>query len=203
MWPLLDRKYQVLILVGSGIIVAWAIDAGYAFLVGHSAGPLHWISFAAFVVGVVFAFVAERSWRWVWAKFPFLARLIFPDLNGKWAGSLMSTWIDPTTREPKAPIPATITIRQTLWKTTVSLSTPESTSHSTRAFLEPHSDIGHFKIWYSYNNEPLAQHQHRSSPHEGVAFLELDLDVDPSRLMGRYYTARKTTGDIDVRKVTR
>lgn len=146
MWSLLGNKTQVLILVGMGIVVAWALDAGYAFLVGHNTSPLHWISFATFIVGVVFAFIAENSWRWFWRKLPFLTRTVFPDLNGKWAGSLSSTWIDPTTGQPKPPIPTTITIRQTLLKTTVSLSTSESTSHSTRALLEPHYDIAHFRI---------------------------------------------------------
>jgi SMODS-associating 2TM, beta-strand rich effector domain len=200
MWSLVGHKTQVLILVATGIVIAWALDAAYTIINGHSAGVLHWISFASFIVGVIFFLIAEKSWRWIWRKCHLLNRLIFPDLNGTWTGTLVSTWIDPTTGQPKPAIPTTIIIRQTLLKTTVSLSTTESTSHSTRAFLEPHRDIAHFKIWYSYNNDPMAQHRHRSSPHEGVAFLALDLDSDPTRLTGRYYTARKTTGDIDVRK---
>ena len=83
----------------------------------------------------------------------------------------------------------------------VSLKTGESTSHSTRALLEKFSETSRFRIWYSYNNDPQAQYQHRSSPHEGVAFLELDADSDMNRLTGRYYTARRTTGDIDVVRI--
>jgi hypothetical protein len=200
MWSLIGHRTQVAILVGAGIIIAWILDGAYAFAVGHKAGVLHWISFATFLVGVVLAFIADKFWRTLWRRFPFLARMTFPDLNGKWIGELISTWVDPATGQPKPTIPTTIIIRQSLWKTTVSLSTAESTSHSTRAILEPHYDAAHFKVWYSYNNDPKAQHQHRSSPHEGVAFLELDLDADQHRLTGSYYTARKTTGDIDVRR---
>jgi hypothetical protein len=34
-----------------------------------------------------------------------------------------------------------------------------------------------------------------------VAWLELDIDNDPERLVGCYYTDRKTSGDIDVRRL--
>jgi hypothetical protein len=33
-----------------------------------------------------------------------------------------------------------------------------------------------------------------------VAWLELDIDTDPERLVGYYYTDRRTSGDIDVRR---
>ncbi|MGX9105215.1 Cap15 family cyclic dinucleotide receptor domain-containing protein, partial [Escherichia coli] len=92
------------------------------------------------------------------------------------------------------PIPTEVTIRQRLFATSVSLKTGESESHSTRCLLERLTDIGRFRVWYSYNNDPVAQVRHRSSPHEGVAFLEFDPDAGPDRLTGRYYTARKTTG---------
>ena len=96
------------------------------------------------------------------------------------------------------PISAEITIRQRLFASSVSLKTGESESHSTRCVLERLPEIGRFRIWYSYNNDPLAQVRHRSSPHEGVAFLEYDPDAETKKLVGRYYTARKTTGDIEV-----
>jgi hypothetical protein len=34
-----------------------------------------------------------------------------------------------------------------------------------------------------------------------VAWLELDIDTDPERLVGDYYTDRRTSGDIDVRRL--
>ncbi|MBN9374588.1 MAG: hypothetical protein J0I40_04180, partial [Cellulomonas sp.] len=126
------------------------------------------------------------TWREVWRRFPALQRRAFPDLNGTWEGTLVSTWVDPETGQTKPPIPTTITIRQGLLSMAVSLKTGESTSHSTRALLEKFSETSRFRIWYSYNNDPQAQYQHRSSPHEGVAFLELDADSDMNRLTGRY-----------------
>jgi hypothetical protein len=34
-----------------------------------------------------------------------------------------------------------------------------------------------------------------------VAWLELDIDTHPERLVGYYYTDRRTSSDIDVRRL--
>jgi hypothetical protein len=201
MWSLLDRRAQLTIVIGAGVCIAWALDAAYGFLSGHSAGIIKWISLAVLLVSVVLVGIAEAAWKPLWRRFPILQRKTFPDFTGTWKGTLTSTWIDPATGAPKEPIPTEITIRQGLFATTsVSLKTGESSSHSTRSLLEPFREERRFRIWYSYNNDPQAQFQHRSSPHEGVAFLDCEFDSDPDRLAGRYYTARRTTGDIEVRR---
>ena len=82
------------------------------------------------------------------------------------------------------------------------MTTAELTSHSTRALLERFPETRRFRIWYSYDNEPQARVGHRSSLHEGVAYLEYNLDVNPNRLSGRYYTARRTTGDIELSRTS-
>ena len=48
-------------------------------------------------VGTIAAFVIEKTWRTIWRIFPALQTAIFPDLNGIWSGTLVSTWIDPHT----------------------------------------------------------------------------------------------------------
>ncbi len=200
MWSLLGRSTQLSIIVGAGLCLAWAYDAAYGFWTGQVPNNIKLISLILFIIGVVIAGVAEIAWRPLWRWFPLLQRKMFPDLNGTWKGTLTSTWVDPTTGSSKPPIATEIIIRQGLFSTSVSLETQESVSHSTRSFLEPFRDSGRYRIWYSYNNDPQAQFLHRSSPHEGVAFLECEFDADPDRLTGRYYTARRTTGDIDVRR---
>jgi hypothetical protein len=199
MWSLVPRKFQLTILIGGGIVAAWAYDAVVAYFTGHLPPLLKAISFAILVVGTGAGFVAEHLWRSVWRILPFLQTLVFPDLNGKWTGMLISTATDPSTGHSPPPIPIDVTIRQGLFSTSVSMRTGESTSHSTRAFLEPFRDTGRFRIWYGYDNDPQAQVRHRSSRHEGVAYLEMDA-AQPDRLTGTYYTARKTTGDL---KLTR
>ncbi|MGJ5204369.1 hypothetical protein [Bradyrhizobium sp. HKCCYLR20261] len=197
MWALLARKTQVLIVVSLGIVAAWALEGVYSLVAGPSS-LLHWLSLAAFIVGTVLTTAANVAWRFIWKRFPIIEKNTFPDLNGSWTGNFHSTWIDPETKQGIAPRPVTITIRQSLFATSVKLETGESTSHSSRCLLESVPEQRLFRIWYSYNNTPRAQVQHRSAPHEGVALLQMDYDANPNRLTGTYYTARKTTGDIDL-----
>jgi hypothetical protein len=200
MWTLLSLRWQILIVLGIGAALAWTIDAVLALVAGNSLTILQMISLTATLVGAVLTWFAELSWRWIWRRFPFLQRKTFPDLNGKWKGTLISTWIDPDTGLPKAPIPITVVINQGLFATSVRLRTNESTSMSTRVFLEPDHCARHFRFCYNYRNEPQAQVNHRSAPHDGHAILELDYDDDKDRLNGRYFTSRKTTGDLELRR---
>jgi hypothetical protein len=202
MWSLLGRKTQLTLIVGAALCLAWACDAAYQLLTGQVPDNLKFVSLFVFIIGVVLAALAEIAWRPLWQRFPLLQRKTFPDLSGTWKGTLISTWVDPATGSPEPPITTEIVIRQRLFTTLVSLKTKESTSHSTRSFLEPFRDTGRFQIWYSYDNDPKAQYQHRSTPHEGVGFLECEFDTDPNRLTGRYYTARRTAGDVDVRRTS-
>lgn len=204
MWSLLPLRWQILIVIGIGAALAWTVDAVAALVTGHSPTILQIISMTATLVGAALTGFAELSWRWLWHRCPSLQRKAFPDLNGKWEGTLQSTWIDPDTGQPKAPIPVTVTINQGLFATSVRLRTSKSTSMSTRVFLEPDHGARHFRLCYNYRNEPQAQVNYRSAPHDGHAILELDYDDDKDRLRGRYFTSRKTTGDFDVlRKRTR
>src|SRR5207244_11924970 len=145
--------------------------------------------------------IASAAWRWVWGRVPIIGRKTFPDLSGTWRGQLLSTWKDPTTGQGVAPIPITIWIRQGLFSTSIKLRTGESSSHSTRCLLEADPEAGRFRFWYSYDNTPQAEFRHRSARHEGVGWLELDFDTDQERLTGCSYPGRKTSGDIDVRRV--
>src|SRR5216683_1427324 len=117
MWSLLPRRYQVLIVAGSGIITAWAIDGAYAWYAGHPAGPLKFVSLAATIVATLLVAIANFTWRPLWRKIPGLAKKTFPDLNGTWKGHLLSTWADPATGQQIPPIATTIDIKQGLFST--------------------------------------------------------------------------------------
>ncbi|WP_088343880.1 MULTISPECIES: hypothetical protein [Rhodomicrobium] len=202
MWTLLPLRWQILIVLGIGAALAWSVDGALALLAGRSLTVVQLISFTATLVGLMLTWFAELSWRWLWRHFPTLQRKAFPDLNGQWEGTLRSTWIDPKTDQPIAPIPIAVAIHQGLFATSVRLRTNESRSYSTKVFLEPHHDARRFRLCYTYCNDPDAAHQHRSAPHDGHAFLELDFDDDKDRLTGRYFTSRKTTGDLELRRAS-
>jgi hypothetical protein len=195
MWSLLSRASRLTLTLWTGFAIAWSADAAWALTTGTHPGMIKFISLAITGVGTILTGLASIFWRPVWKLIPVLGRSLFPDLNGTWTGSLSSTWINPETAKGIAPICATLTVRQGLFYTHVAMRTGESTSRSTRVILERLSD-GLFRVWYSYNNDPQAQVRHRSSPHEGFAFLELDVTVSSDQMTGRYYTERRTTGDM-------
>ncbi len=200
MWSLLPQRTQISVLVLATLVTAWGLEAAYEKVSGQAVWIVKLASLIALIVGSVAAGIVNLIWRSLWRQVPLLGRLVFPDLNGCWHGELLSTWIRPDTQVTPPPIETTIWIRQGLFNTSVRLKTGESESFSTRAFLEPVSDSACFRIWYTYNNEPTARYRHLSSPHEGVSFLQFDIQ-QPMQLTGRYYTARKTTGDIILTRV--
>jgi hypothetical protein len=201
MWGLLSRRTQVLVIASMAIILVWGIEGAAALFTGNPPSALKLLSLVVTIICSGIVGIATAVWRRLWARFPIIRRKLFPDLTGTWAGELVSTWKTPVTEQGLAPIPVSIWIRQGIFSTSIKLRTGESTSYSTRCLLEADHEAGRFRFWYSYDNNPRAQYRHRSARHEGVAWLELDIDTDPERLVGCYYTDRKTSGDIDVRRV--
>lgn len=201
MWALVPRKTQILVVAALSIILAWGIEAAAGLVTNKPPSELKLISLVASIISVLGAGIAGATWRWVWRRFAIIGWKTFPGLSGTWRGELVSTWKDPATGQGVAPIPITIWIRQGLFTTSIKLRTGESTSYSTRCLLEADWEAGRFRFWYSYDNTPRAEYRHRSARHEGVAWLELDIDTDPERLIGCYYTDRKTSGDMDVRRI--
>lgn len=202
MWQLVPFKRQVLIVAALAIGLTWGIEVGIEKLHGERAPIIKYVSVIAWMIAVVGGGAFSLFWRPLWRKFPWLARKTFPDLNGTWEGTLVSTWRNPTTGEPIPPIPTTIWIRQTPLSMSVRLRTGESTSHSMHCILEADPEAGRFRVWYSYDNRPRAELATRSGQHQGFAWLENDVDTAPNQLTGQYYTSRGTTGDMTLRRVS-
>ncbi|MEE8477073.1 MAG: hypothetical protein V3S19_01815 [Gemmatimonadales bacterium] len=202
MWSLLPRRLQLFCVVIPTIVIVWAAEAVVSMAGGAETNPLKHASLVALIIGGVLTPLANMFWRKLWRWFPAIERATFPDLNGTWEGDFVTTWKDPDTGTTPPPIPATVSIRQTLFSTAVSLRTGESHSHSTRCHLEADHGAQIYRIWYSYDNRPKAEVSHRSARHEGVAWLELNLSEDQDRLAGQYFTDRRTTGDMNLRRTS-
>jgi hypothetical protein len=97
MWSLLGRKTQLTIILAAGFSFAWAYDAAFEHFTGQVPNNIKLISLFVFVVGVLFAGIAEIALRPLWRRFPLLQRKTFPDLNGTRKGTLTSTWVDTNT----------------------------------------------------------------------------------------------------------
>lgn len=196
MWALLTRARQVQILVTLTILAVLAVQGVSEWWTGHAMSLPKSISTVTFIVGTVFVLVANWTWRTLWRWLPFLDKVFFPDLNGTWTGTLQTTWKDPATGVTPGPIQTTVTIRQGLFDISIKQVTGESTSHSKRVIAEADPNADRYGLWYSYDNRPKAEFHHRSTQHEGVAWLEISLGDAPDILTGQYYTARRTNGDM-------
>ena len=140
MWSLLGRSTQLTIVVAAAFCLAWACDAAYQLLTGQTPYNIKLISLFAFIIGGVLAGVAEVSWRPLWRRFPILQRKAFPDLNGSWTGTLVSTWVDPATGLPKSPIP-TDSLFVRAYSRLLFRSRPESPPHTQRDLFSNPSGV--------------------------------------------------------------
>jgi hypothetical protein len=196
MWALLTRARQVQILVALTVVTILAVQSIGEWWTGQAPSLPKSVSTVTFIVGVILSLVANWTWRTVWRWLPFLNRVFFPDLNGTWTGTLQTTWKDPATGLTPGPIASTVTIRQGLFDISIRQVTGESTSHSNRVIAEADPSADRYRLWYSYDNRPKAEFHHRSTQHEGVAWLEISLADSPDRMTGQYFTERRTNGDI-------
>lgn len=153
--------------------------------------------------------VAAATWllwgvfkKWLW-KLPFLQGWLvkIPNLNGTWTGEMQSTWINPETNTGIPPISTTATITQTLTTITVDFQTGEMESQSVVADVSCDSHRRIAEIKYIYQSEPDATVRGRSEMHYGSAKLGVKKANGKTLLKGDYWTDRKTTGTINLKRV--
>lgn len=143
----------------------------------------------------IYAIIVLLFTKWAWQWKIFRGWLVqIPDIQGTWKGSVISTWIDPSTGKNLDSIPAILAIRQSFNKIDCFLFTKESSSYSTAAEINIDQG-GNLYLNYNYTNRPKASVRERSEIHDGAAILQII--KTPSRsLKGEYWTSRKSTGEM-------
>lgn len=200
MWHLLPRHWQVMIVMGAGII-GWEALCGLLALLGGVAPSLpRYLSIGATIAVTPAVFLIDRYWPRIVKWQPWLEAVTFPDLNGRWQGTFQSTWDEPDTGIRIGSRHGTFEIKLTLLSVSVAMRSAESRSESTWCRLEPNRDVGVFRLRYLYENAPQARVAHRSARHEGMCCLEFRPAEDSAGLVGQYYTYRGTRGDIELRR---
>lgn len=131
------------------------------------------------VAAAVILMALYEKWLWRW-----LPLKSVPKLKKTYSGTLKSSYDD---REHAA----IIEIKQTLLSVHVTVTTEESKSQSLSASII--EDHGEKQLVYIYLNVPKSEFRHRSEIQYGTAVLCVD---NPEELTGRYYTDRKTIGDM-------
>lgn len=131
-------------------------------------------------------------WAWKWKIFQ--GWLVpFPNINGKWKGNIKYTFEGKeSTRKIE------VTIKQTFISIIVKFNTKESHSVNFCGSFNIDNKGDVRQLIYSYQNEPTANVRDRSPVHFGTT--RLDINHDCTAMTGEYWTSRKTTGSISLKK---
>lgn len=134
--------------------------------------------------------------KWGWKLKIFRGWLVpFPNLNGSWTGNIYSSWINPETGEGVPPIPVMLTVNQSFFHINCKMKTGEMDSFSVSEGFNIDAERQIKQLAYIYTNKPRISLNERSLPHEGSMVFDI-IENPEKKLKGRYWTERKTTGEI-------
>jgi hypothetical protein len=138
--------------------------------------------------------------KWGWKFKVFRGWLVpFPNLQGSWSGEIYSDWINPETREKVPPIPVLLTINQSFFHISCKMMTGEMDSFSTAEGFNIDPDRQIKQLAYIYTSRPRISVSQRSIFHDGSIVFDI-VEKPDQKLKGRYWTERKTTGEIVLKK---
>lgn len=175
-----------IILICTAVIIVRDISIG-----------LNWdsISILTSVIGI-YTIVHIIFVKWLWRLRIFSGWLVIaPNIQGTWKGEVETTWKDPSLNKSVSPVYAYLVIRQDLNKVHIAMFSLESSSQSLVAAIKIDEERGIKLLNYSYTNNPRAVVRDRSEIHHGAANLKIITKPD-LRLVGDYWTDRKTTGSM-------
>jgi len=136
--------------------------------------------------------------KWLWKYDCFRGWLVpFPNLNGSWIGHIFSGWEDPETGQGVPPIPVMLTINQSFLHISCMMHTGEMKSYSMSEGFNIDKDRQIKQVSYIYTSKPRIVVDNRSLPHDGAIVFDI-IEVQEKKLTGRYWTERKTTGEIEL-----
>lgn len=184
---------QAGVFIGLWLLLIYVADAKPA--VGVTA--LSKIPDVVFLYGVLYLIFAKWLWRWRnlqgWL-------IPFPDLEGTWEGYLQTTWKDLTTGVMPGPIRMILVVKQTFTTISCTMHTVESSSESSAASFRVDEDSDTRSLAYVYGNTPRVGVRERSVVHQGAATFRV-VRAPELRLEGEYWTNRKSTGEMRLKRV--
>ena len=189
-----NLKIVSYVLVGCSIclffLIAWLKD-----ITAYSLSEI--LALGSQVATVEFIFILIFS-KYLWKHKIFKSWIVLcPDLNGTWKGNIHTNWIDPKTGKKPCPIPAILTIRQSLFNISCVMRTAEMNSYSMSGsfILDKSNQIK--KLLYTYDSVPFQTIKDRSSEHRGTVLFEI-IEKPDLKLHGEYWTGRETSGQIEM-----
>jgi len=138
--------------------------------------------------------------KWGWKLKIFRGWLVpFPNLRGSWAGEIYSSWVNPETGEKVAPIPVILSINQSFFHISCKMMTGEMDSISITEGFNIEADRQIKQLAYIYTSKPRISVNERSLPQDGSIVFDI-IEKPKEKLKGRYWTERKTTGEIVLKR---
>ena len=183
------RRYTCTILY-SFLAICFITYCGYRVIQGENINLWNIITTSMSATALLVTSFVIWAWRWK----IFQGWLVpFPNLNGKWKGNIKYAFEG---KESTRKID--VTIKQTFISIIVKFNTKESHSiNFCGSFnIDDKRDIK--QLIYSYQNEPEANFRDKSPVHFGTT--RLDINHDCTSMSGEYWTSRKTTGAISLKK---
>ena len=134
--------------------------------------------------------------KWLWKWEIFYGWLVpFQNLSGKWEGEIIPN----TQNKISTSIRTNVEIRQTFLNIHVKMKTEEMESNSYSSSFIIDDERGTNQLCYSYTSKPIVSVRERSVIHDGTALLEI-IGKPTNKLKGEYWTSRKTTGGIILKR---
>ncbi|WP_405240381.1 Cap15 family cyclic dinucleotide receptor domain-containing protein [Lentisalinibacter orientalis] len=179
----------LIVILGAGLTLLGLLIQGKSLSIAGVATTLG--TTVALLYGGIWLF-DSYLWRWSIFRGWLVNR---PYLQGSWAATLHSDWIDPETNERVPPIEAYMVVRQTLTSLSMRLFTEKSRSALVAHAIETEPD-GLFQLSAVYRNYPKIEYQGKqSSIHHGALLIDVH-EVRQERLEGHYWTDRETRGTV-------
>ena len=188
----LNFRIFIWIIFGISALVWWIISLLKGISLDNLWEFVSLIPDVVFVDGALFLIFT----KWGWKLKLFQGWLVpFPNLNGTWCGNIQTTWVNPDTGKVPAPIPVMLTIKQTFINISCVMRTEEMVSYSFAEDFKIDDERQIKQLVYSYLSKPKPTVAHRSSVHEGTMIFDI-VGNSVNKLMGQYWTSRKSTGEI-------
>ncbi|WP_208509608.1 hypothetical protein [Variovorax paradoxus] len=142
----------------------------------------------ALALDLILLTAVHFMWKWIWAKFPKLNALLFPDLNGRWRMEIH--WVG---TESSGTVSATATIRQDFLRLSIEVASMGSDSETLLVVPKKDPESGRPLLYYIYRVVPKKISNQAGSSYEGAAILKFESE-QTNCLRGNYFTSRKTDG---------
>jgi hypothetical protein len=154
------------------------------------------------IVFIITVIVVPFS-KYLWKLKIFQGWLVhIPNLNGTWTGYIESDYINKETGKAIDPIYTELTIKQSLLNISCTMETNEMKSKNTLSGFNIDKDSQTRQLIYVYLSEPNQKIQERSRIHRGTIIFDIDKENNKDIILkGNYWTGRKTSGTMILRKM--